>query len=357
MLLSNPTNESTRIDRALRAYTTRRLPPDAFHSIDTNPRSSPLVDDVILARVARVGRHRHLESVSGRCSDLSPGDEIIVAFGASDAPDLFDARVPKTFGPCHLAAGGGTAATLTVRGSAITPTEIVPIGFLLDTRARRVNLARYGLPRPRASGSPPVTFASFGTAQRAGKTTTAASLIRGLIQAGKRVGAARITGTGSGSDPQRLRDAGAFVVLDFVDVGHASTSGLSVDALCRIVETVQDQMTAAGVDALVLELADGLLRRETELLLRSPWFGDRVDGALLSGSEPTGAAAGVRCLNQFGMNVLALSGTLTAWPAHSLTAAASTGVRTLSSEQLRTASTALSLFERAAASRRELTVA
>ncbi len=357
MLLSNPVNDSARIERAMRAYTTRRLPPEAFHSIDTHPRSSPLVDDVILARVARVGRHRQLESVHGGCSDLSPGDEIIVAFGASDAPERFDTRMPKSFGPCHLAASGGTAATLTPRGHDDAPTELVPIGVLLDTRARRVNLARYGLGRVPAHGTRPVTLMSVGSAARTGNTTTAASLIEGLTRAGKRVGAAKVTGTGSGNDPQRLRAAGAVAVLDFVDVGHASTAGLSSDALCRIVETVQGHMTSNGVEALVIELADGLLRRETEMLLRSSFFLDRVDAALLSSSEATSATAGVRCLEQFGMSVLALSGSMTAWSVPALEASAAGGVPALSSDQLRTASTASSLLDRAAALRRGLEAA
>ena len=56
-----------------------------------------------------------------------------------------------------------------------------------------------------------------------GKTTTAAHLIKGLVQAGLKVGAAKLTGTGAVGDIWLMQDAGANLVLDFTDTGFPST--------------------------------------------------------------------------------------------------------------------------------------
>ncbi len=53
----------------------------------------------------------------------------------------------------------------------------------------------------------------------AGKTTTAASLIKGVTAYGMKVGAAKITGTGAGGDFWFMIDSGTEPVLDFVDAG------------------------------------------------------------------------------------------------------------------------------------------
>jgi hypothetical protein len=182
----------------------------------------------------------------------------------------------------------------------------------------------------------------------AGKTTSAAYLVRGLVRAGLRVGAAKITGTGSGNDPGLLRDAGAELVLDFTDAGHASTAGLELDALLHILDGVQAAMAAQGVQVLVLEVADGLLQRETSMLLRSPRFAQRVDASLFSSGDAMGAVAGVRWLHERGLPVLALAGTLTRSPLAQAEAETATGLQALGLDRLGDPVTARGLAERAA---------
>jgi hypothetical protein len=337
-----------RLGAAKRAYTTRRVPAGALLQLDTDPAQPPRPGDLVLARVVRTGKHQHLELPGGRRSALFAGDEIVVACAARYAPDQFEAALPTALGACHLAAGGGVAAQVVSRCAGVAPpTEIELVGLVLDGLHRRVNLAQHGLHKAFSLGPRPVTIASLGTSMNAGKTTAAAHLVRGLVRAGLRVGAAKITGTGSGNDPGLLRDAGAERVLDFVDCGYASTAGLELPALQTILDTVQTDMAHARMDALVIEVADGLLQRETAMLLQSTHFARRVDATLFASGEAMGAIAGVRWLHDRGLQVLGLTGTLTRSPLARAEAEAATGLRSFGLDELGDAAHAQALHHAA----------
>lgn len=338
-----------RIHRAKRAYTARHLRDiDAVGLLDDvalQPRSG----DLVLARIDRVGKHAHLEEASGRKSALFCGDEVVVAYAPRYAPDQFEAYVPDGLVPCQLVAGGGVAAAVMTRHAAIAAaTDIKPIGLLTDARGERLNLSRYALAMRPAGGQRPITVASVGTSMNAGKTTSAAYLIRGLVRAGFRVGAAKITGTGSGHDTWLLRDAGAVAALDFTDAGHASTYLLELPALHDVMQRLLSNLACASVDAIVIEVADGLFQRETAQLLRSPEFGRAVDATLFSSSDAMGAAGGAKWLADCGLPVLAITGTLTSSPLARCEAQAATGLAVLGLDDLGRPEIAHRLFECAA---------
>ena len=346
----------TRLSRAKRAYTTRHVPLSACARLIEDARMSPRPGDLLLARVLRIGKHTTLEGTDSRRSVLFPGDEIVVAYGARYAPDQFEACVPDSLSACHLAAGGGVAALVTTRHAGVSaPTELQPIGLLADAGGYRLNMAHHThfARRTYASAGPrPLTIASLGTSMNAGKTTSAAYLVRGLVRAGFRVGAAKVTGTGSGNDPGLLRDAGAELVLDFTDAGHASTAGLELDGLLSILTQVQGAMAEQGIEALVMEVADGLLQRETSMLLKSPSFAQRVDASLFSSGDAMGAVAGVQWMQQQRLPVLALAGTLTRSPLAQAEAEAATGLQALGLVQLADPVTARDLYQRTIALRK-----
>jgi hypothetical protein len=324
-----------RLAAAKRAYTTRHVPLDNMVGLLADPQAVPRAGDLVLARVQCVGKHAALELAQSRRSTMFVGDEVLVAYAARYAPDQFLAEVPANLGPCHLAASGGVAASVTARhGAVAAPTELVPLGLLVDPSGRRVNVSHFALPTGRRDGARPLTIASLGTSMNAGKTTSAAYLISGLVAAGLRVGGAKITGTGSGNDSNLLRDAGAALVLDFTDTGHTSTFGLDLPALEGILDAVQTRMHAERVDVLVMEIADGLLQRETEMLLRSVYVQRRIDGCVFSSGEAMGAIAGVQWLQAQQLPVLALAGTLTRSPLARVEAEQATGLKAMGLDEL-----------------------
>ena len=326
---------SGRLDRAKVSYTTRRVPARAMQTLLTS--GQPRSGDLIVARVEQLGQHQHLESVVSRRAKLWPGDEIIVAYGNRYAPDQFEAYVPADLGLCHLVAGGGVAARVASRHGGIRPaTTIRPIGLIGDADGKRINLFDWRLSAATGRTTRPLTIAVLGSSMNAGKTTTCAAVVRGLAGMGLRVGAAKITGTGSGGDRWSVADAGADPVFDFTDAGYATTFGFPADVLADIMTTLTDHLAAAGVQASVLEIADGLLQKETAALAASRMFARGVDGVVFAANGAMSALAGVEWLRRAGLPVLAVSGVVTASPLASREAADATGLPVIGPEELAT---------------------
>jgi len=211
------------------------------------------------------------------------------------------------------------------------PTALEPIGLLGNHRGEAVNLADAALPSIAHLGPRPLTVAIVGTTMNSGKTATAAHLTRGLTRAGCRVGAAKVTGTGSGKDTWLMRDAGAGPVFDFTAAGFPSTYRATPEQIEGILELLTDHLAASRVDAIVIEVADGLLQAETATLVPSPCFAARVDRLLFAAGEAMAAASGVEWLRERGLRIHGVSGLLSASPlaAREATAAAEAPVLTL----------------------------
>jgi len=308
-----------RLSRAKFAYTTRNVPVEEMVQVDPravgNHQPRPRSGDLVLARVNELGHHSRLETSHGRRAHMFTGDEIVVCFGARYAPDQFEAEVPTSLDPCSLVAAGGIAGhALSAHDSVAQPTSITPIGFVCDGSGARLNLERFGLQALAPPDPCPPIYAVIGTSMNAGKTTTAVNLVRGLTSHGLKVGAAKITGTGAGGDVWRLWDAGAQRVLDFTDVGFASTYRVPVPRIEQAARIVTSHLADSGADVVVVEVADGVSQCETAQLLRSRSFVSTIDRFLFAAGDALGAAAGLKALGELGLPVAAVSGRLTAAP-------------------------------------------
>lgn len=349
VLPADTRHDRLRLRNASWAFTTRRVPPGSACTILPLD-GSPCVGDVVLARIDAIGNHANLQLVNGRRRHLFPGDEIVVAYGNRYASNQFESYVPETLGPCHLVAGGGIASRAASWHAAMSrgPTHITPIGLAGDNAGRRLNLSQFSLPeissRPEFT---PTTIAVIGTAMDSGKTQTCVHLVRGLISAGLRVGYAKITGTGAGGDFYWLKDAGAGPVLDFTDLGMPSTYLVSIDVIESALAELVDHLASGGVDAAVVEIADGVLQQETAALLQSKTFRRRVGGVVLAAQDAMGAAAGTSWLREREIEVLALAGVLTASPLQTKEASEVTGLPLFDREGLATPQNAVSILGRA----------
>ncbi|MBT2419301.1 DUF1611 domain-containing protein [Streptomyces sp. ISL-22] len=275
----------------------------------------PRAGELVLCRVTEIGQHRFLGQVHGKRNRLFVGDAIVVAYGARYAPDQFEAEVPGDLGPCDLVAGGGIAGRVVSSHSRMkTPTRLEPLGRVTDEHGEVITLAHLARPVVPVLAPRPRTIAVLGTSMNAGKTTVAAALVRGLSLAGRRVGAAKVTGTGAPGDPTLMADAGASRVIDFTDLGFPTTYQLPMPQVIRILRSAITDLTSHQADAIVLEVADGILQRETAALMRTPEFRASVDSIVFAAGDSVSAVAGVRLLRDEGLPVTALSGVLTASP-------------------------------------------
>jgi len=323
-----------RLQRAKHAFVTRRVELSACH--DLARKTAPGSGDLVLATVTKLGHHSRLENIAGRRSQLYVGDEIVVAYGARYAPDQFEAVVPNALEPCHLVAGGGIAAWVQARHSSTRkPTEITPVGLLLNAKGSALNLRQFALPAAPERRPARSVLAVVGTSMNAGKTTLAASLIRGLTSAGVRVGACKLTGTGSGGDVWSMIDAGAVRALDFTDVGYSTTAGAAIVELSKAAGVLISHLECGNIDVVIAEIADGLFQRETAALLDAPSpLCARIDGIFLAAADSMGAYAGVKWLRERNLLLRAVSGLLTASPLATREAQLATRVQVVSPRRL-----------------------
>ncbi len=323
---------AARLAQAKWASTTRRVDRQAVRTLISDPSTKPSSGDVVLARVLLIGQHTTVELASGRKASLYPGDEIVVCYGNRYAPDQFEALVPPDLGIANLAAAGGIAARVVLQHERMDDATLIePIGLLGDQHGKPINIKSFAM---KHAGSHPIsTFAVFGTSMNAGKTTTVARLVHGLTAAGYKVGAAKITGTGSGNDLWSMRDAGALAAYDFTDVGFSTTYLSPVNEIIDGAKSLLVSLANEGAEVAIIEIADGLFQKETAAIAAQRTFREMIDCCLFAAGDSMGAVAGARHLRELGYNVAAISGLVTRSPLGTREAGAA-GVPVLSALEL-----------------------
>lgn len=313
-----------RAGKAKRAFTTRRVPArDMQTLIRGNIR--PVAGNLVLATVHELGKHRKIERLNGRRALMMPGDEIIVCYGNRYAPDQFEALVCDDLSLCDLVAGGGIASReINRHARMVPPTQIMPVGLIGDTQGKCLNIADYRIDFQQSSNEIIVVLV-VGTAMNAGKTFTAASIIRGLKGSGFRVAGIKGTGTGSGGDLWQMKDMGADVTLDFTDAGFASTYKAPDKAIEAGVIGLINHAAQRKCKFAIVEIADGLQHQETAVLLRSKKLQSKAFGVVFAAYDSLGAKAGFDELTKLGYSVLAISGQITRSPLAMREAATASG--------------------------------
>jgi len=328
-----------------RSFSTRRVPADAMFTLISGA-VRPRAGDLVLAEVSRLGNHRKLETEHGRRAQMHVGDRILVAYADRYAPDQYEAHVPRTLGVTNLVASGGIAAKMISRSRDVrVATEITPVGLVGDEQGRPLNLSQFALPAMPPPLWRPPTYAVVGTSMNSGKTTTIHYLTHALAKAELRPGVAKVTGTGSGGDYWVMLDAGAHRMLDFTDVGMASTYRQPMGAVEAALTQLVGALTHDNCGVNLIEVADGIFQQETARLIESPRFHQLIDGVIFAAGDAMGAYAGVTRLRELGHDVLAVSGRLTRSPLAVREAEQAAGLPVMGIPELSDSEQAASLLE------------
>lgn len=299
--------------RAKWAFTARRVRREDAVALDDDL-AAARAGELILARVDAVGSHRRLQLADGAYADLWEGDLVVAACGDRYASDQFEGRAAIAPDGCDLLAGGGVVGRIEVRHQRMAAaTRLVPLGRLADGDGAVLTLDRYARPRP-AAGRPETVIAVVGSAMNAGKTTAAAALIRGLTAAGVATAGIKATGTGAFCDVHCYEAAGAVYAADFTEDGLASTYRQPIARIVEALDALVGHAAAAGCEAAVVEIADGLLQPETAALLSDASVAARFDGFLFAAGDALAAIGGLALLEGFGLRALAVTGRLTRAP-------------------------------------------
>jgi hypothetical protein len=313
------------------SYVTRCVPAGSGATIGPHA-SSPASGDLVVARVVRLGAHDHLENPHGRRVRLYPGDAIVGAYGNRYATDFYEGYVPES-STCHMLTAGGLIGTVaSMHDARDEPTELEVLGRVVDGEGRPVSTDTYARALPELQAPQMGTIAVVGSGMNAGKTTTVTALVHGLSRAGITTGAGKVTGSGSGKDRWAYVDAGAEGVLEFLDFGMPSTFGYDDARLHATMLGIRSALAAGGAEVVVLELADGLLQKDTRSLLGH--LDGVVDAIVVAAVDALSARASVEVLRNMELPVRAVSGMLTRSPLATREAEEAIGVPVLSPTEL-----------------------
>jgi hypothetical protein len=314
-------------------YALRHVPTSTISSLLPYSRS-PRPGDIVLAQVEKIGKNTRLELAPGRGCDLRVGDLLAVTFGNRYATEQFEGYAQSNDDCCDLLSMGGVCGLVKSKHDSVAePSKLRVLGSLGDAQGQPLHLRDFAVAADNGVERPFVIVVC-GSAMDSGKTHTAVNLIVGLRRQQQRVASIKLTGTATGRDLWKAMDAGACVALDFVDGGYASTYLCSLSDLLDLHHRLVSHAASRGSDWVVIEIADGLLQRETSQLLQSSAFRETVDAWVYATNDPLGAVGGVSVLRGWGITPAAISGLLTASPLAIRETNAATGVRCLTAEQL-----------------------
>lgn len=274
------------------------------------PIHPPVAGSIALAKATEIGKTTKIETLSGRLSALYEGDLMAVVFGHRYATAQFEAYAEMKETHCDLLTMAGVCGIVHSKHDATPrPTQLEVMGYFAEESGFPLQLRAYSMKQAAAQRTDrPRIVIVCGGSMDSGKTYTSGAIIRGLVSAGHRVGAGKLTGTAAGRDGWLMLDAGASPVYDFVDCGFPSTFGCTLDELHTIFDTIVSNLASERVDYIVLEIADGLLQSETASLLQSREFTDQVDAFVYAAADPLSAVGGLSCFRSMGIEPIAFSG-------------------------------------------------
>jgi len=279
----------------------------------------PRAGDVALFEVVSVGKHSHIEVVTRRQAQIFPADRILAAFGNRYATGQYEGHVPTA--PTEqlhiLGQGGAIGLVKSAHSTMPKPTIVKLLGYAVDAQGQIINSKYYSRAPVRFSGDVPAgarVILSLGSSMDSGKTTTAGYVARSLKQIGKTVTYLKLTGTVFTKDMDFNKDCGADFVSDFSQLGFPSTYLCDEDELLDLYQTLLDEAGAVDPDCIIVEVADGLYQRETNMLLRNRRFLSTVSCVLFSCSDSVGAISGVQFLTSLGATPAAICGRYTMSP-------------------------------------------
>ncbi len=155
------------------------------------------------------------------------------------------------------------------------------------------------------------------TSMNSGKSMAAAACCRALSSLGFGVRASKVTGTASLKDILHMNDAGACHFSDFTYLGHPSTYLLNEPDRLETFDHLDLKYANNPKNFWVVEFADGIIQRETSMLLRSETVRSRIHRFVFCANDAFGAIGGLKVLKKkFDLAPHAISGVCSSSPSH-----------------------------------------
>ena len=258
---------------------------------------APEVGDLVYGRIAYLGFHSTLENKQGRIHVINDGSRAVFVFGNRYAPDAFEGVVPRACGDqADMLARSGIVGTVRAKNANVKdPTRVEMLGYVCGKDGKVMNTLHRPMicdPRALEVGKPRARLVLVvGTSMNSGKSMTAAMACWAISAMGHKVRGCKVTGTAGLKDILRMEDAGASPVADFTYFGHPSTYLLSERDVIGIFDKLDRKYANNPSNYWVVEIADGILQRETVCLLASDRVRSRIHRLLFAAGDAMGAIA------------------------------------------------------------------
>lgn len=282
----------------------------------------PKPGDLVCGIVSRIGQHSFLENSSGRIHMIYDGSKAIFVFGNRYAPDHYEGLVPdKMTDMADMLAMSGVIGIVKNKNALIKdPTKVKVLGYVCKENGDILNTQDFPLIKPRnvikKQPRAPMILVC-GTSMNSGKSKAAAACCWTLSSMGYNVRASKVTGTASLKDILHMNDAGAKPYADFTCLGYPSTYLLSKEQLLGIFNKLDLKYANNPKNFWVVELADGVIQRETAMLLSCPEVVSRIHKLIFCAKDAFGVIGGLRILEEkFNLKPDALSGICSSSPLH-----------------------------------------
>lgn len=281
---------------------------------------APEPGDLVYGRIIRIGEHSSLENALGRIHKIHDGTRAVFVFGNRYAPDYYEGIVPSELRhEVDLLARSGVVGIAKTKNSMVKdPTRVRIRGYVCGEDGSVINTRSLPLVTPkRKTKKKPRSkmILVCGTSMNSGKSMAAAACCWALSAMGHGVRASKVTGTAGLKDILHMNDAGAYPYSDFSFLGYPSTYLLSEDELLSIFNRLDLKYANDPKNYWVVELADGVIQRETDMLLRSQEVLSRVHKLIFCAGDAFGAIGGLRILAEhFHLEPDALSGICSSSP-------------------------------------------
>lgn len=294
------------------------------HVLDCNiPEHFKAIDgDVGVFEIVKIGKHKNIQSDSKRNVTIMPGDKIMAAFGTRYATEQFEGYIPDDVtGELHILGAGGTVGAIASMHSKFNntgPTVIKLVSIVRNQSGEIINTKKLKSRQMHsftgASAAATKVILSLGSSMDSGKTTTAAHLVHGLKKAGYKVAFIKLTGTVYTKDCDLALDLGADMVSDFGDFGFPSTYMCETRELLDLYESCLSKVLTCEPDFVIMEIADGLYQRETNMLIKNDRFKSSIEGVVFSAGDSLAAINGINVLNAEGLYPSMICGIFTTSP-------------------------------------------
>jgi hypothetical protein len=297
------------------------LKPGLIRTYDNLDRK-PEVGDVVYGKISRIGQHSTLENVSGPIHTIHNGSRAIFVYGNRYAPDYYEGLVPEENRlEVDLLARSGIIGEVKTKNAMVKdPTRVQVLGYVCSDDGKVLNTKNFPAIKPKSEvkkgGRSPMILVC-GTSMNSGKSMAAAACCWALSSSGHGVRASKVTGTASLKDILHMNDAGASHYSDFTCLGFPSTYLLAEEELLKTFDLLDMKYANNANNFWVVELADGIIQRETGMLLLSEAVRSRIHRLIFCAADAFGAIGGLEVLkDRYHLKPDAISGVCSSSPLH-----------------------------------------